>query len=488
MKPSSSGGPGVGDLPKERLSDENGGTPRILFVDPDEDFNDRLMKDRKAALVPPIIVTIGSEAMEILINHDIELCAVYVNQHVVAPDSYSVIRKARQLRPTMPIYLTYNGDNCPIDAEALRKLGVTEAIPRTFGYEEIARKFFEPSKLFEASDALAKAHHDATPQGHEHEGSDDDFMPIRADTFMSGSKSLFDVFIRLHAGKYLKILKANDDFSSDRLESYLKKGVTNFYIHTVSKEDYLAYSQKLGAAVVKHPSISGEIKLAQTISHGENVLGYLKQNDLIEPSQLAFAESYVNMVYSLVYEMGLDKQEGLVKALLDNDRLKNHNVGVTLLGGVIARNLEFETKKSVVTIGLACLLHDIGSFNDQEGLELLDEHQMTEDQRSAYLEHPIRGAKILDNIKGLNPVIPQIVANHHRRRNGTGFPSASGINVTKVSVPMEIVGMVDELVRFFARNTDKPRLWIQTKIHHDVFPAFSPEVVDAAKKALKLVT
>lgn len=483
MKPQSPSAPAH---PNDTHAEEDRATPRLLFVEPDIEFGARLLQDRKAALVPPLIVAVGSAAMEILANHEIELCGVYVSQHVSSPDSYSVIRKARLIRPMLPIYLTYTDADCPVDPDALRKLGVTGAVPRTFTYGEIARKFFSPAMLFEPSDALTGASLDPTPEGHEHHGSDEDFMPIRADSFMSGSKSLFDVYVRLHAGKYLKILKANDDFSSDRLDSYLKKGLANFYIHKVSQDAYLAYSQKLGAAVVKHPSISPETKLGQTLSHGDNVVGFLKQNQIIEPEQLVFAESYVNMVYALVYELGLDKQEGLVKALLDNSRLKDHNVGTIILGGVIARNLDFETKKSVVTIGLACLLHDIGIFNDQDGLELIDEREMTDEQRETYLAHPVQGAKILDGIHGLNPAIPEIVANHHRRRNGTGFPSVSGITVTKVSVPMEIVGMADELLRLFMSHVGQTRQSVENYLVHTVFPAFSPEVVEAVKKALRM--
>lgn len=463
-------------------SESRASQPQLLFVDSDSVFLAHIKKDKKAAIIPPLTVELGSDAVQLMSTPGITLGAIFVSQTVCSPDAVSVLKRARQMHPMTPIFLMYGGDKCQIDAAVLKKLGNCESIPKTFTYGEIAQKFYAPSVLFDPTDQRG----DGTALNEERNENDDGFLAIRAETFVSGSKSLFDVYVRLGTGRFLKILKAGDDFSKERVDMYLKKGVSSFHIPKVSQQDYLAYSHRLTESIVQHPAVPVETKVIQTLAQGESVLGTLKHKAIVTPEQLKFGETYVRLVHTLVSQLDLAGQNTLVASLLNSPAQQEHFVSTILLGGLFARALGFETHKSAALIGMGCLLHDVGLFGDPDGIELMEVDEMTEAQSLAYLDHPSKGARILKEIKGLNPAVPQIVLNHHRRRNGTGFPNQSGLGLTKLTAPIEIVAVADELIRLCVRDATLSPQKLEAKIKLLVLPSFSGEVVEAVKGVLRI--
>jgi HD-GYP domain-containing protein (c-di-GMP phosphodiesterase class II) len=467
------------------MSPANPNLPKLLFVDSDPGFAQTLLADRKAAIVPPLFAETGASAIELLGDPTIELAALFVSDDVQGPDALSVIRRAKQLRPTLPVTLVYPGEACTIDPHILDKLGC-ETIHRGFTYGQMARRYFPPEALFEPSDALDKSAHDPAPLGHERDHDPEEFLPIRADSFLSGKKAFFDLYVKLGSGKLLKILKAGDDFTRDRLEHYLSKGVEHFYIHKETQQDYLAYSGKLTAAIVAHPKVQPEVKINHVLAGGESVLAYLRQGKEVDHEQLRFAESYVRLVESLLTELGIDKQTALLASILRNPELREHVLGTTMLAGLIAHQLGFETRKSAAILGVGSLLHDAGLPEGHHEVELIFEEKMTDVQRRAWLEHPLKGAQILGHVSGLSPVVVDIAANHHRRRDGSGFPNGPGLGLNKISVPVEIVGVTDEIVRLFMRNVNAKTEDLHRQIRTEILPFFGADLADAVKIVLHI--
>lgn len=57
-----------------------------------------------------------------------------------------------------------------------------------------------------------------------------EFIPIKGAEFVSGSQSIFDVFVKLSDKKYVKIVNSGDVFNPQRVNEYINKGVEYFYI------------------------------------------------------------------------------------------------------------------------------------------------------------------------------------------------------------------------------------------------------------------
>lgn len=441
-----------------------------------------MVKDKKASLIPPLTVQLGGDAVKYLADTQISIQAIFVGQNVCSPDALSVLRRARQLRPRTPMYLLHDGEEAKIDPALLKKLGNCEIMNKAFTFTEIAQKLYTASQLFDPTEERG----DGAELNVERNADDKGFLAIRAETFISGSKSLFDVYVRLGTGRFLKILKAGDDFSKERVDMYLGKGVTHFHIPIIAEADYLAYSHKLTESIVQHPAIPVETKVRQTISQGDSVVGLLKQKEVLTADSVKYGETYVGLVHTLVSQLDITGQNTVIASLLKLPAQQDHFVSTILLGGLFARALGFETQKSAGLIGMGCLLHDVGLFGDPDGIETIEEDLMTEEQKAIYYEHPAKGARLLRDIPGLNPAVPQIVLNHHRRRNGTGFPNQSGLGSSRLTAPIEIVAVADEIIRICVRNSKLTPQELRARIKTLILPAFSGEVIEAVVNVLKI--
>src|SRR5690606_4676809 len=76
----------------------------------------------------------------------------------------------------------------------------------------------------------------------EESGSDADFTKIKIGEFYSSKAVLFDVFVQLGSGRYVKILHAGDTFSQDRIDKYKnEKKVEYLWFKTADRAKYLKY-------------------------------------------------------------------------------------------------------------------------------------------------------------------------------------------------------------------------------------------------------
>jgi HD-GYP domain-containing protein (c-di-GMP phosphodiesterase class II) len=101
---------------------------------------------------------------------------------------------------------------------------------------------------------------------------------------------------------------------------------------------------------------------------------------------------------------------------------------------------------------------------------------MTPEETTLFQTHPLVGAQILREIKRINPAVIQAVAEHHERRNRTGFPSR--ISASQLSPVGEIVGLSDEFLMLLGRTKDKPGLNIIKELELKIFPGFSRSIID----------
>ena len=159
--------------------------------------------------------------------------------------------------------------------------------------------------------------------------TDEAYVAIRAQDFLSGSKSFFDVFVRLDSGRYLKLLVAGDNFTPERLDGYLQKGVVYFYIRKEAHEQYIKYCATLSTAVLRAKGLSTEIKIAQTLNHGEEVMNHLRHQG-VSPELLGHAKNFVDNIRGLVQQMNPGAQE-LVQGFMADVAAYEHGVGTSIL-------------------------------------------------------------------------------------------------------------------------------------------------------------
>jgi putative nucleotidyltransferase with HDIG domain len=452
-----------------------------LIIDPDKDFLKTVILPQGESKIVPLTANNGKDAQLLIADHTKEISAVFVNPSISKPGGISVIRCAHLHRPALPVYLIYDGQ-LPYDEKDLRLLGIQKALAKPITYDQILGLVTPPKLEFDADQVIAGGQLYADTVGSEVASEELDFSPIRAEDFLAGSVSYFDIYVRIGPGKYVKILQSGDQFSPDRIQTYLKKGVVHFYIRKEMQKHYLAYCDKLAAAVVNSPTISMEVKVSQSLNHGEEVISYLNEAG-IDGNNIQFATQFIHNVQSLVKQLDPQKQP-LLKELLDDVTAYEHGVGVAMIASLLFRPLKITSTDPVEAVGLSSLLHDIGLKKLDPPILIEDESKMTAAQKEVFKTHPTVGAQLLSHVKGIKPVVIQAVAQHHERRNKKGFPDRIGAG--SISIVAEIVGISDEYFRFLQKQKEGTQMNLKFYLEHKIFNAFSTPLVAEFKKVFKI--
>ena len=401
-------------------------------------------------------------------------CGIFINLKISGPNGLSVIRFAHQYRPATPVFILYD-DQLGLSLEDLNLLPVQKAIAKPIDYSALIAHVAPPALFFDPKQSIEESKKNTDVLDGEINSEDSLFLAIRADDFLSGTKSFFDVYVRIRAGNFVKILQAGDAFSAERVAKYLERGVVYFYLRKEAQEQYLGWCDQIAGVVLQSSKISPQIKAQQTMNHGEETMSFLRNNG-ISAANLEYASSFVGNVQTLIKQLNPGVNP-LLNGFLADIAAYEHAVSTTMLASMLNPPLKIQSDQTVQIVGLSAMLHDIGLYRLPEVLRSEDELKMNEDQKALYRTHPTLGAQILKDIHGINPAVIQTVAQHHQRRNKKGFPSRAGAgHINRVA---EMVGIADEFARLIEKIKKNPDTSLLQAVETQIFEGFSHQVVEA---------
>ncbi len=191
----------------------------ILIVDPDVQFYERLKNDPLYKDIPFTHVYSGSEAQKLLKEEKEKFNSCLISPEVKSPNGAAVIRFSLTYSPTLPVYLIETLNTELDEAIDLEKMGVQGKISKPFNLQILKDKLGKAIDFFDTEAVLKNASTD-DKVGEELENVDSDFRPIKADLFVSGAKSLFDIYVKLRKDKFIKIVQGGDVFDVERVIDY----------------------------------------------------------------------------------------------------------------------------------------------------------------------------------------------------------------------------------------------------------------------------
>ncbi|HJU46828.1 MAG TPA: HD-GYP domain-containing protein [Gaiellaceae bacterium] len=134
---------------------------------------------------------------------------------------------------------------------------------------------------------------------------------------------------------------------------------------------------------------------------------------------------------------------------LRDDQTGGHAKRVTDLALALARQVDPELAE-VPQLRYGFLLHDIGKIGIPDAI-LLKAGPLTEDERAQLHLHPILGEQLVSTIPYLQGVARDVIAYHHERYDGTGYPW--GLAAKKIPLAARIFAVCDA---FDAITNDRP--------------------------------
>ncbi len=187
-----------------------------------------------------------------------------------------------------------------------------------------------------------------------------------------------------------------------------------------------------------------------------------------EPEELKIAvESGINkysmasnnkVFYKELRELFYKTIRAISNALDTKDSYTNgHSLRVTLYSMILARELNLDDAY-MEDIEIAGLLHDIGKIAMPKSI-LCKNGKLTDEEFLVMKSHPVRGEKIVINIKKLQ-MISEWIKSHHEKWDGTGYPD--GLKGTQIPLAGRIIALADT---YDAMTSTRP---YRTALSHEI--------------------
>ena len=284
-------------------------------------------------------------------------------------------------------------------------------------------------------------------------GEDTEFTKIKIGEFYSSKAVLFDVFIQLNSGKYIKILHAGDTFDQQRIDKYKNdKKIEYLWFKKTDRAKYLKYQAHLTTKIISSEKVPIEMKARflknVTSKYVEEVM-----SEGLKPQIIEQGKQICEQVFQLV-----DKEKNLAKLLRGYQEFDptsvDHSYLVTLFTTSIIKQFEWQSQATIETASMACMFHDIGKMKMPERLLEVRPGDMSAEDLELYQNHPVLGAEMVDGNNLINNSVKQIIIQHHEYFDGTGFPFKK--KGAKILTLANIIALVDDFVHIMVERKMKP--------------------------------
>lgn len=426
---------------------------KILLVDPDETWLSEAKNYLKSQLYEAVAVHNGKDAQLHMYND--KFFAVFLNYDVQNHSGPQVLKFIRTNYPNQRVILVLNDktrhESGEVTEENLQKLGAHELLIRPFEMNQLKEVLEGHQSLGDLMSNLPKK--EGVSEETEVQMTDDNFTSIKIDEFYSANSVLFDIYIKLNANKYLKILHAGDTFSKERIDKYKnEKKVEHLYFHNSDRRKFIQYNNFLAKKLVENSNVPAQSKVGMLKNVSEK---YLEEAFTVglKPQVLDQGKEVCENVFQLV-ENSKDLHK-LLKSFNDFDpSAYSHAFLVTLYTTAIIKQFEWQSKATIESAAMACMFHDIGKILLPKEIAMKPRSELTAEEFEIYKTHPELGVKVVETNRLINNSVKQIILQHHEAFDGSGFPY--GKKGSKILTLANIIGLVDDFVHIMVEQKIQP--------------------------------
>jgi response regulator RpfG family c-di-GMP phosphodiesterase len=451
--------------------------PCIVVVDQDQSVLDAFVNESDKDLIRFLTANDRPSGQLLISDKENFVAGVIVSANSCDPFGVPLVRFSKQHRPATPVYLLLEEKETEPDKEIVKGLHLAGILRKPLDKQDVVSTVF-PYTYFDMERALELAGADPAPVNAEHSAEDKEMHPILAKDMLCGSKSFFDIYVRLGSGRYVKLLKAGDVFDADRVRDYIQKGVRYFYIRKDTQEVYLQYCDSLTGIILHKKETPIDLKVSQVMNYGKETEEFLKSRGFNEATLLT-AKQYVTHAHNLIKQLEPERNPDL-KRFLGNIALCDHGTGITMMVGLMLGALNFKDEKVINTLALSGFMHDIGLMDMPPKFLDEDESSLSEEEFKVFVNHPIIGYEMARGIRMINPIVPASILEHHERRTGQGFPYGRGPGM--IATVSEVVGITDSFVNALKQGSKIPGFNIAEYMERVVYNKFSFHVMEAFDK------
>jgi CheY-like chemotaxis protein len=333
---------------------------KILIADPNSEWLAAASESiRSTSSYEVETVKSGRDAQVEIYNK--KFFAVVLSASLTNHSGLQVLKFIRTNYPSLKVLMTLDnpGDEADEDAlneEKLKKMGANEVLVKPFGFEAILKTLEGHQSLGDLLSNLPKR--EGLGQEEEVSAADAEFSQIKIAEFYSSQAVLYDVFIRLNSGRYIKILHAGDAFSKERLDKYKnEKQIECLYFRKTDLARFVKFNAFVAKKVVSSDKTDAKTKVSSLKNVSEKYLE-LAFSEGMKPQIVEQGKEICESVFKLVE--GQKDLFMLLRSYQDFDPSSySHAFLVTLFSTSMIKQFEWQSKVTLESAALACLLHDI---------------------------------------------------------------------------------------------------------------------------------
>jgi len=250
-----------------------------------------------------------------------------------------------------------------------------------------------------------------------------------------------NLYMKLQDGRFVAVFRTGNLIDQERLAKYAAKGVTTLFS---SEQDLDKMSTADGAFVVAttNSKVDALEKISQTVFDDLLALG-------VSEASYNNAKAVSKVVRSMI-----DKDPKLSDAFTKFQEVSGeevrHAMMVSAMSTILCNSMDWIKPSTFESVALGALLHDIGMLSLPKDIQKGDIANMSPNDRKLFEGHGEAGRALLSQLKTVPDDVVMIVAHHHERSDGSGFPL--GLKDVYIHPLARIVGLANELVERFEED------------------------------------
>lgn len=262
---------------------------------------------------------------------------------------------------------------------------------------------------------------------HKHDGRkavalDRMYLPVDPDFLLPGSELGFNLFGQKEAGTLQMLLSHGEKLKRavwERLGDAANK--IHLYVRADQRDEFVHYQEASLNGILESKDVLTEKKceMLQTLttSISKDLFDKPESSNIIrQREQVSKMTDFVtNEPSAMKSLLKLTSYDYSTYTHSVNVGLYSLAIAVEYLGGDVAHNME--------EVAAGFFLHDIGKCRVNPDI-INKPGRLTEEERKEVIKHPEFGRELLIDESNLSPEVAIIVAQHHERMDGLGYPDA----------------------------------------------------------------
>ncbi len=256
------------------------------------------------------------------------------------------------------------------------------------------------------------------------------------ESVLQWESTLYNLYIKLPDGRFVVVLRKGNLIDKDRLQKYAAKGVSTLFASEFELTDAVGVDASIAQEAAKLEALE---KVSEAVFDELRVMG-------VTEASFNHAKAISKAVRGMLYrDPVLSEAFDKFQALGRED--VRHSLMVSALSTVLVSSMEWVKPATHENVAMGALLHDFGKFMLPKAILDAEPAMLSSNDRKIFEGHAEAGRALLAQVRTIPEDIQMIVAHHHERSDGSGYPA--GIKDVYIHPLARVVGLANEIVEHY---------------------------------------